>query len=127
MARDRPSQAVALLAEAVRDPVGVPFDCMLCPDLLMGEALDRSGRPDEAVPHYKRAVESKLVLGDDRQMDVVFLVATRERLAVLYEADDEPDEAALQYREILRVWADADPVLQPRVEAARAALERLGR
>ena len=54
------------------------------------------------------------------------MVPTRERLAELYEERGEIREAARQYREILRVWADAGPELGPRLDAARAGLSRLG-
>ena len=126
LAEGRASEAVALLEEAIRDPVGQPFDCMFCPDLLMARALDRVGRSDAALEYHRRVAESHMLLGEDRQMDAVFLVPTRERMAEIYEERGEIGEAARQYREILRVWADAGPELRPRLEAARAGLSRLG-
>ncbi|MDX1675147.1 MAG: tetratricopeptide repeat protein, partial [Longimicrobiales bacterium] len=48
-----------------------------------------------------------------------------ERLADLHEQAGSPAEAARYYRELIDLWEDADPELQPRVDAARRALERL--
>jgi tetratricopeptide (TPR) repeat protein len=45
--------------------------------------------------------------------------------AQLHERRGEPTEAARYYARFLELWSDADPHLQPRVEAARLALQRL--
>lgn len=45
--------------------------------------------------------------------------------AELHDRLGEADEAARYYARFLELWGDADPHLQPRVEAARRALERL--
>lgn len=45
--------------------------------------------------------------------------------AELHERRGELDEAARSYARFLELWSDADPHLQPRVEAARLALQRL--
>ncbi len=126
LAEDRAPDAAALMVATLRAQGGVPFGCGLCPDLLMARALDRTGESDEALEYYRRVAESQMILGEDRQMDAVFLVPTRERLAELYEERGKIEEAAHQYREILRVWADAEPELGPRLDAARERLSRLG-
>jgi hypothetical protein len=48
-----------------------------------------------------------------------------ERLGLLYEEVGNPEKAAEHYREFARRWADADPQLQPRVEAAEAKASAL--
>ncbi len=45
--------------------------------------------------------------------------------AELHERRGEFDDAARFYARFLELWSDADPHLQPRVEAARLALQRL--
>jgi hypothetical protein len=42
-----------------------------------------------------------------------------------YEAAGEPDSAAFAYGRFIRLWDNADPPLQGRVEEAREALKRL--
>ena len=45
--------------------------------------------------------------------------------AELHERRDETEEAAGYYARFIRLWNDADPHLQPQVEAARRALHQL--
>jgi len=47
--------------------------------------------------------------------------------AQLHERRGESADAAEYYGRFLALWAGADPHLQPQVEAARRAAERLGR
>ena len=125
LAEGRAADAAAIAEEAVREPVGWPFDCMFCPDIVLARALDELGRHERAVEHYRTAAEAQYLMGVDRQMDVALLVPARERLAELYEAAGKEDEAAEQYRAIIHQWSGADELLQPRVAAAREGLERL--
>ncbi len=46
-------------------------------------------------------------------------------MGALYEERDETDKALLYYGRFVELWQDADPELQPRVEAARRAIEAL--
>lgn len=55
------------------------------------------------------------------------LPATALALARAYEAAGEPDRAAREYAEVLRLWSEADSVLQPRIEEARRGLARVTR
>ena len=48
-----------------------------------------------------------------------------ERLGRLYEEAGDPEKARLYYAKLVELWEEADPELQPRVEAARARLEAL--
>ena len=45
----------------------------------------------------------------------------------LYDERGDLENAALHYAQFVELWADADPVLQPRVVAARARLEEIVR
>ncbi|MGH7567249.1 MAG: hypothetical protein ACREK2_10510, partial [Gemmatimonadota bacterium] len=49
-----------------------------------------------------------------------------DRLGQAYEASGEREKAREAYELFVMAWQDADPALQPRVEAARQALLRLG-
>jgi len=57
--------------------------------------------------------------------DVVQIPLAYLLLGQALEAEGEPAEAARSYERFIELWKDADPQLQPRVETARRALERL--
>jgi tetratricopeptide (TPR) repeat protein len=68
----------------------------------------------EAVTHWQRPT-----------MDLLFLALAYERMAALHEERGERALAAKYYQLFVELWQDADPELQPRVAAARGALQRL--
>ncbi len=49
-----------------------------------------------------------------------------ERLAQLYEQIHDSANAVKYYQKVVALWKDADPVLQPRVRAARDRITALG-
>ncbi len=104
--------------------MGRAFECTFCPGMMLGRVHDARGEPELAIPLYEEFVNARWVFGPDREQDAAFLVPVRERLAELYQARGERERAAEQYRAILRQWADADPELKPRLEAAREGLMR---
>ncbi|HZD03759.1 MAG TPA: hypothetical protein VE173_02545, partial [Longimicrobiales bacterium] len=53
-------------------------------------------------------------------------VLRHEALARAREARGDTSGALVEYRALLTLWDDVDPELQPRVEAVRAAVARLG-
>ena len=53
------------------------------------------------------------------------LAAIYERLGGLYELKDETERAVFYYEKFVELWKNADPEFQPRVDAARRAIERL--
>jgi len=57
--------------------------------------------------------------------DAVWLPSVYVHLGELYEERGDRGRAADYYNRLVKLWHDADPELQPRVEAARRALERL--
>lgn len=126
LAEGRPAEAAAFLERPLNEAVGNLVACRFCPELMMARALDQSGRVEEAIPWYERYVAGRNLIGWDRRLNVVLHVPARERLARLYEQSGRGADAAAQYREILRIWRDAGPTLRPRIEAARAALTRVG-
>lgn len=57
--------------------------------------------------------------------DPYWLPVVYERLGDLYEQRSDSAKAIRYYGKLVALWEDADPELQPRVEAARRAVERL--
>lgn len=88
-------------------------------------AYDMAGQGDSAIVAYERYLE--LHAGGRRSNDPLFLARACERLGQLHEERGELDEAARYHALFVDLWENADPELQPRVEAARRALERLTR
>ncbi len=58
-------------------------------------------------------------------MDRFALGPALERLAQLYDERGDPDSAANYYARFVELWSEADPDLQPRVQAAQARLEQI--
>ena len=87
---------------------------------LDGSALahDLAGRADSAITWYRRDLETPRTNAPNRPL--LF-----ERVAQLYDARGDLENAALYYARFVELWADADAELQPRVEAARARLEAI--
>jgi hypothetical protein len=48
-----------------------------------------------------------------------------ERLGRLYDEEGDLEQAAGWYAQLVELWADADPPLQPRVRAARDRLAEI--
>lgn len=100
--------------------------CPICAFDDLGRLHETLGRPDSAVTAYTRYLETPYHHRQDSD-DMVARANVLERLADLHEQAGRPDDAARYYAELVELWADADPVLQPRVEYARQALVRIGR
>ncbi len=117
MARGEHEEAVratrAAMAEANDDLGG----------MLLGMQYERAGLPDSAIAAYESyvAYDSPVRI----YWDQLFLPESLERLGALYDEKGDLDNAALYYAQFVELWEDADPVLQPRVEAARARLEAI--
>ena len=98
-------------------------DCEVCFLDVFADAHEGLGEPDSAAVYLERflaldemnSVWAREVSAADRL----------EQLARLYEAIGRDADAAETWTRFADRWADADPVLQPRVRAARANAERL--
>jgi DNA-binding SARP family transcriptional activator len=53
------------------------------------------------------------------------LALSYERLGALHKQRGDTAKAIYYYAKFAELWQDADPELQPRVEAARRAIEAL--
>jgi tetratricopeptide (TPR) repeat protein len=97
--------------------------CPFCWLPSLARAYDLAGQPDAAVAAYERYVmePSFFRMGSD----AFELGPTYERLAALHEGRGDTAKAIYYYGKLAELWKDADPELQPRVEAARRAIEAL--
>jgi hypothetical protein len=84
----------------------------------IGRAHDEAGRADSATVWYVKELETPQVGPPDRP--TLF-----ERLAQLYDGLGDLENAALYYARFVELWENADPELQPRVEAARSRLAEI--
>ncbi len=105
--------------------------CSICALPLLGRAYDLAAEPDSALAIYERYVTTpwigRALEGPDptHGTDPWWLALVYERLGSLYEERGERDKAIYYYGKLVDLWKDADPELQPRVEAARRAIEAL--
>jgi tetratricopeptide (TPR) repeat protein len=96
----------------------VPFYASPEDRFLRGEILVQLNRFNDALRWYE-------TINDVYRHDVHYLAVAHLRQAEVYEQLGEPDNAALHYRKFLYTWQHSDLELQPLVEQARYALERL--
>jgi tetratricopeptide (TPR) repeat protein len=116
-AEGRPEEALAELRTLP------PWGCIPCRHRVTGQLFDEAGRADSAIAYYELYLETpyNFRLFVDRR----WLGPTYERLGQLYDEGGDLENAALHYAAFVELWADADPVLQPRVRAAQARLEEI--
>jgi tetratricopeptide (TPR) repeat protein/TolB-like protein len=117
LAEGRYDDAVAEFRRAFSRPQEVE------PRIGLARAFDAAGRADSARVHYRSFLEQPHFLA-------IFayswhLANALERLARLEDEAGDPEAAALLYAEFVELWEDADPELQPRVQAAQARLEEI--
>ena len=99
------------------------MSCPICglPDL--ARAYAEAGQPDSAITKYERFISTPWmwrIFQDSWNLGPAY-----ETLAVLYEQQGDTDKAIFNYGKLVSLWEDADPELQPRVEAARRAIAAL--
>jgi len=97
-------------------------ECSTCAYPWLARAFDQKGRADSARVYFERFVETP---SSNVWYDAAHLGYSYLRLGQLFEERGEPEKTASYLRRFAELWADADPDLQPRVEAARQAIERL--
>jgi tetratricopeptide (TPR) repeat protein len=101
-----------------------PGDCAIVSSVHIARVLDAGGNTAGAIDQYERylRLEYPTYRAD---YDLMHRAPTLERLAQLYEQVDDELAAARYYAAFVELWADADAVLQPRVETARTRLAAL--
>ena len=117
LADGRYDEAIELLRRSDRGP------CRLCTVSIMGYALDRAGRTDEAIAAYVAFDETP----DNSKAFFEARVGghTLERLGELYDETGDLRNAARYYAAFVELWAEADAELQPRVRAAQSRLQAI--
>jgi tetratricopeptide (TPR) repeat protein len=90
----------------------------------LGRAHDRAGRSDSAVVYYEKflATPDPSPIEDARSRAEIY-----RRLGELYEAAGNTRKAMEHYGDFVKLWARADPPLQPQVSEVRKRLEQLRR
>jgi len=86
---------------------------------LRAEVLEALGRDEEAKLWYESMGFTNM------SPDPEFLAPRYLRLGKLYERMGKPKEAEFNYARFIDRWKEADPELQPHVEAARRSMEAL--
>ena len=113
-------RAEEAIAEFRRSDEGECANCAL-PDL--GRAYDLMGQADSVIAIYERYISTPSL--NRLAWDADNLAFIYERLGVLYESRGDTEKAIYYYGKLVDLWKDADPELQPRVEAARRAIAAL--
>jgi tetratricopeptide (TPR) repeat protein len=120
LAEGRPEEAIA--AYRVWDNES-PEWCRACGHAQLGFAFELAGQPDSALAMYEGYVTTPWMW---RVIwDSFYLATIYERLGLLHESRGNRPQAIYYYGKLVELWQDADPELQPRVEAARRAIEAL--
>jgi len=112
-------------AAALRLFLAVPDS--LCPGcyaqrIARAELLLKADRIAEA--RAILSLELTAIVGGPRPMEIRWRLL---RAQAAQRAGDDDTSASAGFRNVLAMWHDADPVLQPFVDTARAALQRLTR
>ncbi len=121
--RGRSAEALAALDGIGREvwynvALASPFYAQTQERILRAELLFELGRDDEAARWYANVPH----VGP---YEVAYRPVAYLRLAQINQRQGKLDEALDYYQRFVELWQDADPELQPRVQAARQAIEAL--
>jgi tetratricopeptide (TPR) repeat protein len=120
VAEGRYAEAIPVLRDSDRG-----YGCDICIDLSVGTAFDQAGQPDSAVVYYERYLAP--TQNWRAYTDAAWRAWTLERLGQLYDELGDLEQAAGYYAAFVELWVEADPELQPRVQAARTRMEEIVR
>lgn len=97
--------------------------CAACTPYVLGDTYDRAGVADSAIYYYEAYLEepdvSRLFTDASRRARAL------ERLGQLYDERGDLGKAVEYYAKFVELWADADPEVKPRVQAAQRRLEEI--
>jgi tetratricopeptide (TPR) repeat protein len=91
----------------------------------LADALERLGRLPEAAAHYDTLTSMVGLNFTDAGVYGPLLGPSHERAARTFMAAGDTTAALRHLAAFVELWADADPDLQPRVDAAQAQLEEI--
>ena len=103
-----------------RADVGLCPTCALAPLALN---FDLAGVPDSAIFYYEAYLDTPVLFRV--YFDAAFRGSMLERLGQLHDQAGDLERAQRYYAEFVELWADADPDVQPRVQAAQRRLEEI--
>jgi serine/threonine protein kinase/tetratricopeptide (TPR) repeat protein len=120
LARNQPDRAIEHYRRG-----STRASCAPCNLPRLARAWDRMARPDSAIAIYERYLT---LPGTGRAATDAFELARAYlRLGELYESAGSATRAIERYGNLLELWENADPVLQPLVRDVRARIDRLQR
>lgn len=97
--------------------------CDWCALVPLADAYEAAGNPDSAIVILTRFVDMRrLSKAWSNSFD---LAPSHERLGRLFEAKGDRARASAHYAKFAELWRNADPELQPRVQAARQRIAQL--
>jgi len=110
------------VAEMRQQPAG---GCPRCLPADFAHLFEAAGQADSAIARYEQYLETPSNF--QLWLDAMVRAPAHESLGRLYDERGDLESAALHYAQFVDLWEDADTVLQPRVEAARARLQAIVR
>jgi len=122
LAEHRYPDALTEFRRADTAPDGPANGCVICLPWQLGRVFDAAGQTDSAIAMYEQVLSPQW---GRQAFDASALAYLHERLGALYESKGDALKAAGHYRALMDLWKHADLELQPRVDAARAAVRRL--
>jgi tetratricopeptide (TPR) repeat protein len=125
LAEGRHREAIALFRQGDSLPDGPAHLFAARLPLQLGLTFDAANEPDSAIAWFERYLALPVMGRLEPSLDPASLARVHERLGALYEARGDSARAVASYRTFVRLWAAADPILQPRVAAARTRMDRL--
>jgi eukaryotic-like serine/threonine-protein kinase len=114
LAHGRTEEAIARLRRYLEGP-----RCELCGLFEMAQAYDVAGQPDSAAVYYEKTVSTPSWWRINAWSTIP--VAYR-RLCAYYAKKGDAANAREYCGDLVALWKDADPKLQPEVRAARQAM-----
>jgi tetratricopeptide (TPR) repeat protein len=100
------------------NPVVTIFASLAYERYLRAQILKSQGR-------YEDAIRWLATLGYVDQCEISYKASRNFLLAEIYEATMQPEKAIEHYNHFINLWKYSDPELQPKVEEAKARIERL--
>ena len=101
--------------------------CYACTQASIGIAYGKARMADSSIAYFERFFVAGDRGGPDGsyRADLWFRALAFRRLGELYEQTGNIGKAVTNYAAFVDLWKDADPDLQPKVQAVRAKLRRL--
>jgi len=118
MAESRYADAVAAYRSARAENA-----CPICYVFVLANAFDKLGSVDSAMAYYDRFLTARQL--DRTGSDALYRPTSLRRMGELYDQAGATERALAYYGDFVELWAEADPVLQPQVEAVRNRMAEL--